>query len=67
MTRRLSDAVPDYELRGALVRVARNERFCDVAGCGASILPYQQYAYINTGIAVCSAHFDPAYVIEEEK
>lgn len=69
----------EYELRGAHVRTARKARHCDLPNCyltaqGRMVLerdflaiqPGHTYAYINTGIAVCDAHFQPEDVVNAE-
>lgn len=62
--RRIRADIETYELRNALVYTARKDRPCDVHGCGSTIRAGITYALINTGIAACNQHWEPADIVE---
>ena len=55
---RLPDTLPQYELRGADLRVARKDWPCDVFQCGATISKGQPYAHLSHGLKWCAKHLD---------
>lgn len=55
---RLPDTLPQYELRGADLRVARRDWPCDVFQCGATIHAGQPYAHLSHGLKWCARHLD---------
>lgn len=73
MTRVIADSCESYELRGAVIRRARQDYPCDVAGCTrdvdglaypCTIMRGEHYAYLSHGLRICMAHVNPADVIE---
>ena len=55
---RLPDTLPQYELRGADLRVARKQYECDVFQCGATIHVGDAYAHLSHGLKWCARHLD---------
>lgn len=53
-----------YEGRGAVVRTARADYLCDVAGCNTPISRGDQYAHLSHGLRIGLEHFEPADIIE---
>ena len=53
---RLPDTLPQYELRGADLRVARKDWPCDVFQCGATISVGERYAHLSHGLKWCAKH-----------
>ena len=62
--RRIRADHPEFELRNALVYTARKDRPCDIHGCGATIRAGLTYALINTGVAACNRHWEPADIVD---
>lgn len=55
---RLPDTLPQYELRGADLRIARKQWPCDVYQCGATISVGERYAHLSHGLKWCAKHLD---------
>ena len=60
--RRIREDHPDFELRRAVVRVARKNYPCDDHMCayvGEQVYRGDLYAFVSTGLRFCDTHFTP--------